>query len=603
DAQPAPPERTRGAGVRGGSLRGQRGEVGLRGSAIRDVPESMLRIVTTAGREAVRTTAHNGVVHMPSAAAFRTIARVLLGAAAIDEQAERACVEFANTPNGSARIAAMSQRALGSLVRDNDGEVVTVDSVARILAVNSLFSSALGGHDQIQGDAFDRVIRAAAATAQATTFELACQRAADAALEVSQLGSVALYVPDNEHARMTCVATASASSEAAIELPTHIRIDRDTFADALAAERPICAVRRESSLVPRPTDDATVVVAVPLRDDRHRPVGMLVCASGEVVHVDDATIDALARLASVIEGILATTAATRRSLDALETLPELADIAEGGPDDVAEQLDELASLVMRATGSDAAVIRVRDAAGRYLETPAAASQHGDAVSDVVGSRTWLAGDAPAAEVGDGSHEIMVDADVRSTWSSAGRRMFELLDPEMLASRPIASRHNRQGVLYVMRRTRRLFDEVDRACIGIIAAHAQHVIDRHVSSVQTERAITAARSAVRALGDALGAGVRPERTIRFLPRLFSEMFACTSCRIWRCDVSANATVTGEPVLVAGIGTPTASGPAPSVIDALLSPLQLKLATNRRPHVAAVSFEDHSGSRIVIEFELS
>jgi len=113
--------------------------------------------------------------------------RVLLGAAAIDGPAERACSEFANTPDGSARIAAMSQRALGSLVRDDDGEVVAVDAVARILAVNSLFSSALGGHDQIQGDAFDRVVRAAAATAQATTFELACQRAADAALEVSQL--------------------------------------------------------------------------------------------------------------------------------------------------------------------------------------------------------------------------------------------------------------------------------------------------------------------------------------------------------------------------------------------------------------------------------
>ncbi|MCW2924337.1 MAG: hypothetical protein JWM98_1741, partial [Thermoleophilia bacterium] len=334
------------------------------------------------------------------------------------------------------------------------------------------------------------------------------------------------------------------------------------------------------------------------------------------------------------------------------------DVAHADDSDVAAQLEALARIVTRATDSDSAVVRVRDAAGRFLETRAVVSSHGDAVADAIGTRTMLLDESGAvptsshpgagraderlgggtsreaigrrlrsaststpsdldldgqgrdaldaarvradldpAEVGHGEHELIGLDGPPTTWSSAGQRILRELSARTVASFPIASRYGRTSVLYVVRTTARPFDDADRACIRIVTAHAQHVVDRHVSQGQTERAIDAARNAVRLLGEALVAGVRTERTLRFLPRLFHEMFASQGVRTWRRDRA------GVLTLVAGAGSYEGKGASDALLGALERPLQLELDTSTRPHTAAIAIEAYGDARIGVEFQLA
>ena len=373
-----------------------------------------------------------------------------------------------------------------------------------------------------------------------------------------------------------------------------MRVDRGLFADVVAGERPVFVSQRDP-LEAVPGDRiARTLVAVPMRDRIGRPVGLLLALDDRQRELDLAAVESIRRLAGVVAGELASSAAMRRSRAALGTLPELAEVAHADDTDVTAQLESLALIVARATDSDSAVVRVRDAAGHYLETRAVVSTHGDAVADAIGTRTRLSEPEDHAVRGDGGtsrdavgrrlREATRRAeagarlrrreagparrgrgragsgggrlrraraggleDAPESWSPAGRRVLRELSARTVASFPIDSRYGRHAVLYVVRTTARPFDDVDRACIRIVTAHAQHVIDRHVSRQQTARAIDAARSAVRLLGEALVAGVRAERTLRFLPRLFHEMFAPHGVRVWRRDRS------GVASLVAGAGT--------------------------------------------------
>ena len=208
-------------------------------------------------------------------------------------------------------------------------------------------------------------------------------------------------------------------------------------------------------------------------------------------------------------------------------------------------------------------------------------------------------DLDHAEIGVGEHELVGIEDAPETWSPAGQRIIRELAARTVASFPIDSRYGRQSVLYVIRTTARPFDEVDRACIRIVTAHAQHVVDRHVSQQQTARAIDAARSAVRLLGEALVAGVRAERTMRFLPRLFHEMFAGQGVRAWRRDRADVITL----VAAAGGFDAGGDGATEALLGAFNRPLQLELDTRTRPHVAAISFDAYGDTRVGIELQLT
>ncbi|NLG63245.1 MAG: hypothetical protein GX539_13485, partial [Candidatus Cloacimonetes bacterium] len=353
-------------------------------------------------------------------------------------------------------------------------------------------------------------------------------------------------------------------------------------------------------------------------------------------------MESIRRLAGVVAGELGSAAAMRRSRAALGTLPQLAEVAHGDQEDVTAQLEALARIITQATDSDSAVIRVRDAAGRFLETRAVVSSHGDAVADAIGSRTQLSdehapdrdggtsraaisrrlreagmpptefnldqesqeeddgprmrADLDHAEIGFGEHEIVGIDEAPASWSPAGQRILRELSARTVAAFPISSRYGRHAVLYVVRTTARPFDDVDRASIRIVTAHAQHVIDRHVSVQQTSRAIDAARSAVLLLGEALVAGVRTQRTLRFLPRLFHEMFGGAGVRAWRRERDEVLT------LVAGSGQLTSDGATDALLGAFERPLQLELDTRSHPHVAAITFDGYGDVRIGMEFEL-
>jgi serine phosphatase RsbU (regulator of sigma subunit) len=613
------------------------------------VPDAVVRVVATAGRESVHEPLDPG--RIVDAASVRIVASALVGGEVDQRSLERAADAFALDPDGIERITAMVRRATRVLVAGDEqaaerpGEFVPVERAARVAAVHGAVLRAVSRRQEGSDAAYEGFAAAVTDVAEADGFEDACRRAADALVALSGMPLAAVYVPGAEHARMVRAARstrpAGDDSRDALDMPAAVRVDRGLFADVVAGERPVYVSGRDR-IDSLPEDlAARTLVAVPMRDRIGRPVGMLIAIDSRPRELDLVAVEAIRRLAGVVAGELATAAAMRRSRAALGTLPELAEVAHADDSDVTAQLEALARIVARATDSDSAVIRVRDAAGRFLETRAVVSSHGDAVADAIGTRTELvetrtgpgggtsrdaverrlrdAGvrgsvdldvvtgarqqpqptmrvDLDHAEIGMGEHEL-IGLDVPpEAWSTAGQRILRELAARSVATFPIDSRYGRQSVLYVVRTTARAFDEVDRACIRIATAHAQHVIDRHVSQQQTARAIDAARSAVRLLGEALVAGVRTDRTMRFLPRLFHEMFAGTGVRAWRTDLG------GEPVLVAAAGSIDRDGPSDALREAFGRPLRLELDTRAASHVAAIAFEGYGDTRVGIELEV-
>jgi serine phosphatase RsbU (regulator of sigma subunit) len=611
-----------------------------------------VRIVATAGREAVHEPLDPA--RITDAASVRIVAAALAGDTVDPRALDGACDAFAEDPDGVERITAMVRRATRVLVSGEDGDVLPVDRAVRIASVHGAALRALGRR-QADGDAaYERFAAAVTDVAEAEGFEDACRRAADALVQLSGMPVAAVYVPGAEHARM--VRAARDSSMATLEqgpagragrrsfdTPAAVRVDRGLFADVVAGERPVFVSQREPIDSIPGEAGARTLVAVPMRDPIGRPVGMLLALDDRPRELDVAAVESIRRLAGVVAGELGTAAAMRRSRAALGTLPELAEVAHADDSDVTSQLEALAQIVTRATDSDSAVIRVRDAAGRFLETRAVVSSHGDAVADALGTRTMLideggtragvdggtsreaigrrlraAGDhlehdldsvgarqqpqstmradLDHAEVGFGEHELVGIDEPPDTWSPAGQRILRELSARTVASFPIDSRYGRHAVLYVVRTTARPFDDVDRAGIRIVTAHAQHVIDRHVSQQQTARAIDAARNAVRLLGEALVAGVRAERTLRFLPRLFHEMFGSEGERAWRRDRD------GAVSLVAAAGSFDGDAASSSLLGAYERPLQLELDTHTRPHVAAITLDTYGDVRVGIEMQL-
>ncbi|MBC7461804.1 MAG: SpoIIE family protein phosphatase [Thermoleophilia bacterium] len=639
------------------------------------MPDAVIRVVSTVGREAVHEPADPG--RIVDAASIRIVAAALAGDTVDPRALDGACDAFAMDPDGVERITAMVRRATRVLVdteHPGGGDSIPIDRAVRLAAVNAAVLRALGRRHHANEVAYERFAGAALDVAAASGFEDACSRAADALAQLSGMQAAAVYVPGPEHARMLRAARDTSSGLAAdgspdssrsFDTPVAVRIDRGLFADVVAGERPVFVTQREP-IDALPGSGARTLVAVPMRDRIGRPVGILLAVDERVRELDLAAVESIRRLAGVVAGELASAAAMRRSTAALGTLPDLAEVAHADDTDVTAQLEALARIVARATDSDSAVVRVRDAAGRYLETRAVISSHGDAIADAIGTRTPLlddgtyaavssgnnrrdadvvlgrphdgstsraaisrrlreaasdqgehdpksAGDsdgasarqAPGArvrtdldpaELGLGEHELVGLDDPPATWSPPGQRVLRELAARTVASFPIDSRYGRQAVLYVVRTTARPFDDVDRACMRIVTAHATHVIDRHVSQQQTARAIDAARSAVRLLGEALVAGVRTQRTLRFLPRLFHEMFASSGVRTWRRDRA------GVLALVAGAGTIESDGVSDALLRAFERPLELELDTKSRPHMAAVAFEGYGDQLIGIEFQL-
>jgi serine phosphatase RsbU (regulator of sigma subunit) len=624
------------------------------------VPDAVVRVVATAGREAVHEPADPSRV--VDAASVRIVAAALAGDTVDPRALDAACDAFAEDPDGVERITAMVRRATRVLVSAEDqtsgasSDSLPVDRAVRIAAVHGAVLRALGRR-QAEGDAaYERFAAAVTDVADADGFEDACRRAADALVQLSGMPVAAVYVPGAEHARM--VRAARDSSMAMLETgpsgdegrrsfdtPPAVRVDRGLYADVIAGERPVFMSQRDPIEQLQADVAARTLVAVPMRDAIGRPVGMLLALDERPRDLDVSAVESIRRLAGVVAGELGSAAAMRRSRAALGTLPELADVAHADDTDVTAQLESLAHIVTRATDSDSAVVRVRDAAGRFLETRAVVSIHGDAVADAIGTRTMLidenagaggtsreaigrrlreagageydldaAGarqqplmamrrDLEDAEIGVGEHELVDLDEPPSDWSPAGQRILRELAARTVASFPIDSRYGRQAVLYVVRTTARPFDDVDRACIRIVTAHAQHVVDRYVSQQQTARAIDAARNAVRLLGEALVAGVRTERTLRFLPRLFHEMFAGQGVRAWRRDRA------GVLTLVAGAGNfdtgeedRTTAAASEALLGAFERPLQLELDTRSRPHVAAITFDAYGDARVGVEFQL-
>ncbi|MCW2928681.1 MAG: hypothetical protein JWM86_2649 [Thermoleophilia bacterium] len=631
-----------------------------------------MRVVATAGRESVHDPLDPS--RIVDAASIRIVAAALAGDTVDPRALDSACDAFAEDPDGVERITAMVRRATRVLINEGDssaGDSISVEQAVRIATVQAAVLRAVGRRSSEGEAAYERFAAAVTDVAEAASFEDACTRAADALVQLSGMPVAAVYVPGSEHARMVRAArdtsqvnlemqggqsaAAEQGARRRLDTPLAVRVDRGLFADVVAGERPVFVSQREPIDALPGESAARTLVAVPMRDPIGRPVGMLLAIDDRTRDLDVAAVESIRRLAGVVAGELGTAAAMRRSRAALGTLPLLAEVAhaDDGDTDVTAQLEELARIVSRATDSDSAVVRVRDAAGRFLETRAVVSSHGDAVADAIGTRTLLidegvpsirtrggAGDGGTsreavgrrlrdastnsdldldravgqehlaastmrvdlehAEIGVGEHELVGLDEPPDGWSPAGQRILRELSARTVASFPISSRYGREAVLYVIRTTSRPFDEVDRACIRIVTAHAQHVVDRHVSQQQTARAIDAARNAVRLLGEALVAGVRAERTMRFVPRLFHEMFASQGVRTWRRDRD------GGINLVAAAGSFVTSETAASATEVLLGaferPLQIELDTSTHPHVAAITFEAYGEARIGIEFQL-
>lgn len=616
--------------------------------------DAFVRAVAAAGRDAAPVTDAGRAV---DAASIRILASAICGAAVDPRTVESAADAFAEDPSGVDRVDAMAQAAVhgkpqGTAAASPDD---LLRASGRIAAVHAAVLRSVDRRHRAVAHAYEQFAGAVADVATADGFDDACRRAADALLSLSGFVAAAVYVPGPEYARMLRAARDTslalladgeqdADGRRTFDSPPALRVDRGLFADVVAGERPMFVARRET-IEDLPGTEARSMIAVPMRDRIGRPVGLLLAIDPERRELDVDAIESIRRLADVVAGELAAAASMRRSRAALGTLPELAAIAHADDAHVTSQLESLAGIVARATDSDSAVIRVRDASGRFLETRAVVSRHGDAIADAIGTRTALvdigdgtgtgkpggttraaigerlraAGDDHAgldiaangarqspqarmradldpAEVGGGEHELLLDAEP-ATWSPAGRRVLRELSARTVASYPIDSRYGRHAVLYVVRTTARPFDDVDRACMRIVTAHAQHVVDRHVSQGQTARALDAARSAVRLLGEALVAGVRTERTLRFLPRLFHEMFASSGVRAWRRDH------TGSMSLVAGAGRLDADGATDALLRAFERPLELELDTSSQPNVAAVSMDGYGEVRIGVEFELA
>lgn len=560
------------------------------------VPDDVIRHVIDAGRRVPSTDASDRAARIDTSS-YRTIARALVGESIPATQMARAVSVLLADGAGLQRFDSMSQAALASI----DGNVSE-----RVLEVHRAVLAACGEQRTHTEHMYEQVTTWLSRVTQTSSYDDVCVRAAETIHALSGFIGAAVYVPGAEHARFTLAAAAGASAVPGAEAPGELRIDRGLFADAMAGERPIFITGEAATPeLPAAFSAIRTLLAIPLRDTLRRPAGLIVAWDTTPRAYESGMVDAVCRAGDVLSGVLVSTRVARMRDASVAVLPELAGVAHGAPADAADQLEDLCGIIVRATGSDAAIIRLRDPAGRFLETPAAATAAGTGVGDVIGSRS-LVETAAVSELGGGSeHEFIgIDPDQPGNtligWSNEGLRMMALLQGRTVAAFPIASRYERPAVLYVIRSSSRPFDDTDRACMRIVTSHAQHVIDRHVSSLQVRRAIGAARNAIRLLGEALVAGVHTQRTSRFVPRLYAEMFGPTWCRTWQ--IGAGDGEHQAPRLVASVGSASHVSPNLVVTRAAERPLELHLNTEVRPHVAAVGMDEYGGSSLVVEFEL-
>lgn len=611
------------------------------------VVDAVVRVVATAGRESVLEPLDPS--RIVDSASIRVMARVLVGDHVSERSLEDAASNFALDPEGMLRLEAMVRRAVKAEGVDHSNLAIDTEKATRVAKVYSSVLRAISLRKQTGEALHEAFADSVMSIATAQTYSDICQRAAQSALALSRMKYAGIYVAGNEHAVMvsaaaTQIATEDSTQETKLGLPRSIRVDRGMFADVVAGERPLYVLGHEQLEAFSPELGLETLIAVPMRDQIGRPLGILLTADTSQRTLEVLSVDALCSLAQVVAGELSGTLIMRRSSAAISTLPKLAQVAHSDDSDVASQLEALARIVVEATESDSAVVRVRDSSGRYLDTRAVTSLSGDSIADIIGSRTKLLrpttnsskltrdmmtnrlretrdlgmriglmgetgarqlptslpfdDDLDDAEIGKGQHELVDLAGAPKSWSTAGRRIITELGARSMASYPIESRYGRQGVIYVIRTSSRAFDNTDRACIRIATAHAQHVIDRHVSQQQTARAIDAARSAVRLLGEALVAGVRTDRTMRFVPRLFHEMFASQAVRAWRMSSQDESDIT----LAASAGMAEHDGPSSALKEALARPLMLELDTRSSSHIAAIAFEGYSDTRIGIEIHI-
>ena len=174
-------------------------------------PESVVRVVVTAGREASRprSDGHPGI----DAASYRIVANALAGGQVDRRALESALEAFADDPAGATRFEAMALRAwqsqVGGGAGSGGGETVSVGRAAAMIRTGAAFVRILGRRRERTERAYEQFATAAADVADAEDYQDVCQRAADALGELSGLEAAAVYVPGPENARFVRAATQS----------------------------------------------------------------------------------------------------------------------------------------------------------------------------------------------------------------------------------------------------------------------------------------------------------------------------------------------------------------------------------------------------------
>lgn len=482
--------------------------------------ESVVRVVITAGREAQRSGVSTS--NEISAQAYRTLATSLINGT-FTADTRWAVSAFARDLHGVERLEAMILRA-----RQSGAEPPAEDVMLELLRA---IASNIDGARQSSS----KLVTALTSISAAMADESVYQECTAGICSVAGLTAVAMYGPGRETAHF---AVRTVAGDSSVSFPPTIRIDGGFFANLLAGDtlltrNDVESIKEVCVSEPLPAG----LMAIPVRSSTGRVLGVFIGVSMIQAHFDDVTTGAVSQLVSVIDGVLTSSSVALRNSAALKALPQLATLVNDTDAVLADQLAQLAQITAESTYSDGAIIRIHDARTSTAEVVAAWSRTDELVPDVLGSGMDLGElgvDSVARAIESGVSEVsIVDIDSGATeWHPSTQRILDVFSVRSIVSIPIGTTSGRSGTLWITRCTNRVFDDADLACGRIIASHVQHILDRSVAAGQVHQAVDAAHSAIRLLGEALVAGVRVERTIRFIPRLFQEMFSCRSVRVWR-----------------------------------------------------------------------
>lgn len=448
---------------------------------------------------------------------------------------------------------------------------------------------------------FEVFAAAAASVVHAERWSELTDRAVEALQVITELPVTALYVSADESARMVLTAR-TGQIENSLATPQDVRIDHGLLADVLAGERAAWVGGEAQEVMGDVFPLASAVMALPLRDQAGRPVGMLVGLSDIPVSDGVSLLSVASRLASVVEGALVVADRFRRDASAVSALPAIATLDPGL--DLDSSLDQLARILGESTSSDAVLVRVADPDGNAIRVRGIWSKSDEISGEIVGSAAEVVG-LGSVELCEANAEWLESELHGVDLSYSTRRAIELLDARSVAFVAVPAGAGRAGLgrpsgLVIIRRTARPLRPVDSACATIVAAHVGRLLDVGDAETRTNRAVGAARTAIRLLGEALVAGVRADRTLRFVPRLYLEMFNAAGCRVLRLDNNSDSDA--APVVLATHGAHLSEKSYGGVLRAAGSPLQLFVeAIDGRQH-AAVGFEEYTGSTIVIELIL-